>query len=142
VSGYGVGGIQLILSPDGNNIKEVWRNETLDSQMDAFIVLGDYIYGTSHQRPGWHCLKWETGEDIFTGPGLGKGNVIFADGLIYQYSDNGKVGLIRPNPEKFDLISSFEVTAGTMQHWAHPVISDGILYVRHGDTLMAYNIRK
>ena len=142
VSGYGVGGVQLILSPDGEDVKEVWRNETLDSQMDAFIVLDGYIYGTSHQRPGWHCLKWETGEDNFTDPGLGKGNVIFADGLIYHYSDNGKVGLIRPDPEKFDLISSFQITAGTMQHWAHLVISDGILYARHGDTLLAYDIRQ
>lgn len=142
VSGYGTGGIQLILSPDGEDIKEVWRNETLDSQKEAFIVLDGYIYGTSHLKPGWHCLKWETGEETFTDPGLGQGNVIFADGLIYHYSDNGKVGLIRPNPERFDLISSFEITLGTLQHWAHLVISDGILYIRHGDTLMAYNIRK
>ncbi len=142
VSGYGTGGIQLILSPDGSDVKEIWRNETLDSQMDAFIVLDDYIYGTSHQRPGWHCLEWETGKETYGGPGLGKGNVIFAEGLIYNYCDNGKVGLIRPNPESFDLISSFEVTAGTLQHWAHPVIADGILYIRHGDTLMAYNIRR
>jgi outer membrane protein assembly factor BamB len=142
VSGYGTGGIQLILSPNGEEIKEIWRNQTMDSQMDAFIVHEGYIYGTSQTRPGWHSLNWKSGEETFTGPGLGKGNVIFAEGLIYQYSDNGKVGLIRPNPEKFDLISSFEITAGTYEHWAHPVIADGILYIRHGDTLLAYNIRR
>ncbi len=142
VSGYGTGGVQLILSPDGEDVKEIWRNESLDSQMDAFIVDGDYIYGTSHQRPGWHVLKWKTGEETYTGPGLGKGNIIFADGLLYNYSDNGKVGLIKPNPDSFDIISTFEVTAGTEQHWAHPVIATGILYIRHGDTLLAYNISK
>ena len=78
---------------------------------------------------------------MYVDPGLGKGNVITADGLIYFYGQNGKVGLIQPDPRRFELISSFKINRGTNEHWAHLVISDGILYVRHGDTLMAYDIR-
>jgi len=29
---------------------------------------------------------------------------------------------------------------GSEQHWAHPVINKGILYVRHGNVLIAYKI--
>ncbi len=141
VSGYGTGGVQLTLSDDGRSISEVWRNETLDVQMDGFVVIDGYIYGTSHERPAWHCIEWRTGEEMYVDPGLGKGNVITADGLIYFYGQNGKVGLIQPDPRRFELISSFKINRGTNEHWAHLVISDGILYVRHGDTLMAYDIR-
>ena len=141
VSGYGTGGVQLELSKDGTSVTEKWRNKTLDSQMDAFVVVDGYIYGTSHRKPGWHCLDWETGKEQYESPGIGKGNVIYADGLIYCYSDNGKVGLIKPNPKSFELISSFNITQGSNQHWAHSVIADGVLYIRHGEVLMAYNIR-
>jgi hypothetical protein len=34
-----------------------------------------------------------------------------------------------------------KITLGTNQHWAHPVIYKGVLYLRHGDTLMAFNIK-
>jgi hypothetical protein len=68
-------------------------------------------------------------------------NVIFADGMLYCYTQTGKMNLVKPNPEKFELISSFEVTLGTEQHWAHPVIYDGVLYIRHGNALMAYKIK-
>ena len=37
--------------------------------------------------------------------------------------------------------NSFEVTLGTGTHWAHPVINKGVLYIRHGDALMAYKIK-
>jgi outer membrane protein assembly factor BamB len=33
------------------------------------------------------------------------------------------------------------VNGGTGPHWAHPFISDGKLYLRHGDVLMVYNIK-
>ncbi len=45
-------------------------------------------------------------------------------------------------PEKFEIVSSFEITMGEKEHWAHPVICGGVLYMRHGDVLMAYNVKK
>jgi hypothetical protein len=51
------------------------------------------------------------------------------------------MNLVKPNPEKFELFSSFKVTLGTDQHWAHPVIHRGVLYIRHGDALMAYKLK-
>jgi hypothetical protein len=78
----------------------------------------------------------------YTSEELGKkGNIIFADGLLYCYGENGEVGLVHPNPDKFEIISSFKIDKGSGPHWAHPVISVGRLYVRHGEVLMVYDIR-
>ena len=50
--------------------------------------------------------------------------------------------LINPVPQKPGIISSFKITAGTKEHFSHPVISGGILYIRHGKVLQAYDIKK
>jgi hypothetical protein len=71
---------------------------------------------------------------------FGGGAVIYADGLFYCYSDKGHLGLIKADDKKFEVISSFKIENGRGPHWAHPVIRDGRLYVRHGEALMVYNI--
>jgi hypothetical protein len=63
--------------------------------------------------------------------------------MLYIYEEKGgTVGLLKPNPEKFDLVSSFKVTEGSGPHWAHPVIHNGSLFIRHGNALMVYDIRQ
>jgi hypothetical protein len=61
--------------------------------------------------------------------------------MLYCYAEKGDVALVNVNPEKFDIVGKFPVTLGTDQHWAHPVAHKGVLYVRHGNTLMAYKIK-
>ena len=71
-----------------------------------------------------------------------KGSIISAEGLLYIYDEkSGFVGLVKATPEKFDLISSFQVKKGSGPCWAHPVIHNGRLYIRHGNALMVYNIK-
>jgi hypothetical protein len=63
--------------------------------------------------------------------------------MLYIYSEQpGFVGLVKPNPEKFELVSSFQITEGNGPCWAHPTINDGRMYIRHGDVLMVYDIKK
>ena len=64
-----------------------------------------------------------------------------SDGLLYIYNDRGEMILAKATPEKFDIVSRFPITMGTDQHWAHPVLYKGVMYVRHGNTLMAYNVK-
>ncbi|MCL2739381.1 MAG: alcohol dehydrogenase, partial [Bacteroidales bacterium] len=84
---------------------------------------------------------WNTGETKYRDRSFGVGVTIAADGMLYCYSENGQIALVRPTPEKFDIVSKFPITMGTDQHWAHPVIYNGVMYVRHGNTLMAYKIK-
>jgi hypothetical protein len=62
--------------------------------------------------------------------------------MLYCYSERGDVALVKPNPQKFEVVSSFRIRKGSGEHWAHPVIRDGRLYVRHGDALMVYDISR
>jgi len=48
---------------------------------------------------------------------------------------------VKPAPGGYETVSSFQITKGTDEHWAHPAISNGRLYIRHGDALMVYDIK-
>jgi hypothetical protein len=50
------------------------------------------------------------------------------------------MNLVKPDQGNLELISSFKITAGTKEHFSHPVIHDGVLYIRHGVVLQAYNL--
>ena len=142
VSGYGRGGVMLKLSVDGTSVKETWRSLSVSNRIGGFVVLNGRIYGSDDSGKAWYCTNWKTGTDIFSDKITGKGNIISADGLLYLYGDNGEIVLAQPASARFSKISSFKVPFGTAQHWAHLVIKNGRLYVRHGNSLMVYNIAK
>ena len=71
-----------------------------------------------------------------------KGAVISADGMLYIIEEkSGNVGLLKPDSEKFNLVSSFTITKGEGPYWSHPVIDKGRFFVRHGDYLAVYSIK-
>ena len=69
------------------------------------------------------------------------GNLIFADSKFIVYGNNGDVSLF--NYDKGILVpgGSFKIDKGTKEHFAHPVMANGVLYIRHGEALMAYNVK-
>ena len=142
-SGYGgVRGEMLELAEDGRSVTSRWTDGDLDCHHGGVIVHEGRVYGASSQNGdgNWICLKLANGQVDATTAMVGKGSVTFAEGLLYGYGEKGMVGLMNPAPDDFRLISSFQVTAGSGEHWAHPVVANGRLYIRHGDVLLAYNI--
>jgi outer membrane protein assembly factor BamB len=111
--------------------------------MGGAVWIGDYLIGSGQSSDrSWQALDAKTGNVVFKSAEIGKGVVIYADGLLYCYADNGEMGILEIDNNSFKLKSKFRILLGTEQHWAHPVIDKGILYIRHGNTLMAYNIKK
>jgi outer membrane protein assembly factor BamB len=143
--GYDHVGIMLELTDGGKNAKVVWTDEVLDVHHGGVVLVNGYIYGSnwlSNADGNWCCIDWKTGQKKYEEHWKCKGSVISAEGMLYVYDErSGYVGLVKANPEKFDLISSFKITKGSGPYWAHPVINKGKLYVRHGNALYAYNIK-
>jgi len=104
------------------------------------VLVDGNIHGAS-ARGQWICLELGSGKVKFSDKLVGKGSVIYADGMLYGYGEKGQAGLIEIAPDGYKLISSFRVKKGGGPHWAHPAISDGRLYLRHGQALMCYDIK-
>jgi len=139
-TGYKGGSMLIRLKNGGKDAEQVWKNDEVDTQIGGVVKIDDYLYASGHLNKFWYCINWETGETMYKVKDMAPCNVVYADGMMYCYSERGTMNLVKPNPEKFELVSTFKVTLGTDQHWAHPVIHEGVLYLRHGDALMAYQI--
>jgi len=139
-SGYGRGGFKLELTPDGRVAEKAWTNKSLDSRMGGAVLVDGYLYGSGDSDRSWKCLDWNTGKQTYSSTEIGNGVVISADGLLFCYSQRGELAVVKTGPDKFEITGKTRVTMGSGQHWAHPVINNGRLFVRHGDVLMAYDI--
>ena len=146
--GGGEGSVMLKLTiTDGKvSLEEVWRNKDLDSAHDNVILLDGFLYGVSfgHRRGVFMCLDWQTGETQYESRPVGRGaSMTWAEGLLYLVSEGGDVMLIRPNPERFDVISQFALPEeGEGLFWAHPVVCGKRLYIRHGTFLYCFDIAR
>jgi hypothetical protein len=140
-SGYGRGGVKLKLNADGSSVSKVWTNGSMDSRIGGAVLAGGMIYGSGDQNRAWQCIDWETGKMKYSSVEIGNGTVIFADGKLYCYSEMGELAMMKPLAMEFKVLGKAKVTLGSGTHWAHPVINEGKLYIRHGSTLIAYKIK-
>ena len=145
--GYNMGSFMLKLNDDASQAQLDWRNEAFDTHHGGYVLLDGIIYGsnwTNNNQGNWIAVDWNSGETKYdtTWEGKGKGSTVSADGMLYCYDERrGTVGLVNPTPEKFDVVSEFVIKKGDGPHWAHPVIINGVLYIRHGEALMAYRVK-
>ena len=144
--GYNHVGAMFRMAEDVSKVELLWTDTILDCHHGGVVMVDGYIYGSNwvdNSRGNWCCIDWKTGKKMYEEKWLTKGAIIAADGMLYCYEEKtGNLGLVKANPQQFGLVSSFRIPLGNGPSWAHPVIHDGILYVRHGNALMAYAIRK
>jgi len=132
-------GVKLKLSEDGTSISEAWTNKKFDSYMGGVVKVGNYLYGGGTAKPELWSIDATTGM-ITDSVKIGRGIVIEADHMLYYYNFRGQMRLISYEQGKMKEISSFKIARGTREHFSHPVIHNGVLYLRHGAVLMAFDI--
>ena len=143
VAGDGRTGGTLELSPDGSAVTPKWTDTTLDCLHHGVVLVDGYLYGTGYKGGGkLVCLEWATGKVMWTTEEVQLGAVVYADGMLYVYEGPkaGIVSMVKAQPTGFERTGSFTVTDGADQHWAHPTIANGRIYIRHGEALIAYDI--
>jgi len=144
----GEGAVKLKLTvTDGKvSLEEVWRNKDFDNSHDSIMLIDGFLYGGSFgYRAGvFMCVDWKTGETKYASRSIGKGaSLTWAEGLIYLFTDKGDILLIRPTPERYEVISQFHLPEeGEGPTWAHPVVCGKRLYLRHGTFLYCYDIAR
>ena len=141
--GYNYPAVMLEMDSLASGVTEVFRDQTFDNHHHGLILHDGYLYGSNWQnnkKGKWICMDWKTGEIMYVAPWDTKGSMVMADGLLYCYNERGTVGIIKPDPDGFEVISEFKIKKGAGPHWAHPYIDEQKLLIRHGDVLMVYNI--
>jgi hypothetical protein len=144
-NGYSQVAVKLKINPDGSVPEIVWKNTDLTPHVGGAVIIGDHIFSSTHDNNSkgkWICVDWNTGKTLWINDWYNKGSVIAADGMLYIFEErSGNLGLVKPDREKLEVVNHFRITKGTGPYWAHPVISKGRLFIRHGEYLAVYDIR-
>lgn len=145
---YGPGAALLRVRPGGYQV--VWsdaergREKALMTHWNTPIHHEGYVYacsGRHSETAELRCVEWKTGRVMWSEPGLARTSLLYVDGHLLCLAEDGRLLLLRPNPEKFDKVAELKLRdpddgklAGDKlidyPAWAAPVLAHGLLYLR------------
>ncbi len=154
--GTRVGSRMVRLDPTTMQRETVWGQPLFGVHYGGAACWKDTLYGVTSfdRRPvesdqkdpqvALVAVDWATGEVVgeLAFKEIGKAPLIIADGLIIAYGDKGTVVLVEVDGGTMNIAGSFQVNFGFGHHISYPALSDGVLYVRHHETMTAYDIRQ
>ncbi len=142
-SAYGVGcnGFKVTRNKAGFSAKQIYANKSISNHHGGCIRVGDYVYGSSGGTLA--CLELKTGKEMWRKRSAGKGSIVVVDGKIILRAEKGPIALVELNSKAYKEISQFDQPdRSKAKAWPHPVVSNGILYIRDQDILLAFDLRK
>lgn len=141
-SGYGEGTVLFKINDGRQLLDTLYSTKDFDCKLSGMIVYKGTVFGTSDSKKQWGGIDLKTGETAFTSRDLKPGSLILADNKFFMFSDLGEVALAKPSQTGFEVISRFNIPAGkAIYAFAHPVISDGVLYIRYNNDLWLYQVK-
>ena len=150
-TGYGTGAALLEIKKDGTQLvaeeQYFLDAKQMQNHHGGMVLFGDHIYcGHGHNNGFPLCLELKSGKVVWggdvRGPGSGSAAVLLADGHLYFRYEDGKMALIEANPSEYKLKGAFTLASKNGKSWPHPVIVDGLMYIRDHNTLLCYDVRE
>lgn len=148
-AGYNRGGTLLRQSVNGDTgkVEALYPlNTQIQNKHGGVVMVGDFVYGDGDGGGGKpFCAEAKTGKVMWKTGGSGKGSasVTYADGNLYIRYSNGVMVLVPATPKEYKEVGSFKVPhSGSRPSWSHPVVAGGKLYLREGDFILCYDLRK
>jgi outer membrane protein assembly factor BamB len=141
-SDYGTGAALLEVKAAGNiaAANEVYFTRDMRNHHASSVVVGNSVYGFSSSI--LTALNFDTGQMLWRNRSVGKGSLIYADGRLYLYGEDGTVGLADAAPDAYRERGRFSLQTSTSNPaWSHPIITNGKLILRDQDNVYAYGIR-
>ena len=161
-SGYNAGCLLLRLTADGRNVTcgELHKNKNLVNHHGGVLLTGGYVYGYDDNK-GLVCQDFHTTAVVWAQKDydalwdkehnrgvFGKMSLTCADGRLICYGeDSGTVLLVEATPQALKVDGRFAIPEQTRikrrsgKIWTHPVVADGMLYLRDQDLIFCYDLR-
>jgi len=161
---YRTGSVLLRVKPDGKGVDEVWRSLALEMHWSKPNLIAGHLFAFSGRNEPdaiFRCVEFATGKVNWERregwpnashsklrPGeappnvFGRGSTIFADGKLFALGEAGLLGLFKPDTEKVDEVSRWQVPGLTYPCWGGPVLSGRRLYLRSETKLICLDLAK
>ena len=154
-SGYNAGctGIRLTKRGDAFNAEILFNNKNMVNQHGGVVLVDGHIYGFSDAL-GWTSLNfrtgelaWNTGRTRQANESLGKGAILAVnEHLILLEEASGTMAVIAASPDgwkengRMELPERTKISSRNDMVWTHPVVANGLLYIRDQDLLFAFDL--
>ena len=140
-SDYGTGAALLDVRAAGNfaTANEVYFTREMRNHHASSVLVGTHLYGFNSSI--LTALAFDSGALAWRNRSVGKGSLIYADGRLYLYSENGVVGLADASPTEYRERGRFQLKVGNTETWSHPMIASGLLILRDQDRVYAYDVK-
>jgi len=139
-TGFGLGMRRLAVNRTGGDWQttERWTSKGMKPYYNDFTLHRGHVYGFDGRILA--CLDLETGEREWKGGRYGNGQLLLLpdQDLLLVLSDRGDVALVEATPEGFSELARMPAISG--KTWNHPVLADGVLYVRNGEEMAAFRM--
>jgi len=137
MSGYHGPAIACRIGGEGDvtETNRLWRHDDKNPQrVGSGVIVDGYIYILNEPGLAW-CLDLATGERKWEQRIGGRtwASSSYVDGKLYVINDRGETLVIRPSPERFDLIATNKLDGETTR--ASLAFSDGQIFVRSHEHL-------
>lgn len=138
--GTGAGLVEIKADDKGMTAQEIYFTKEMRNHHSSSVLIGGYLYGFSSSI--LTAMKFDTGEVVWKDRSVGKGSLVYADGHLYCFSENGVVGLVEATPTGYKEKGRFTIQQDSLPTWTHPVVAGGRLYLRDQDTIYSYDVKQ
>ncbi len=119
------------------------------------VIVDGYLYGCSGRNgpdTDFRCVRISDGEVLWTDRDYDRqrSSVLLADGYLIVLGENGLLELVRPNPQKMDVLKRVDLATLVDERtgsplvespcWAAPILSHGLMYIRGNNTLVCFDL--
>ena len=136
----GVGARLMEVDESGEqaSVKELWHNQFMRNHFSSAVLHDGHIFGFDNAT--LKAISVEDSELAWAKRGMGKGSLILADGHLLVLSDRGKLTMAEATPEGYKEQGSVQALEGRC--WTAPSLSNGRLFVRNHDEMVAYDVAR
>ena len=120
------------------SVTELRHNKFMRNHFSSAVLHDGHIYGFDNAT--LKAIAVEDSKLAWAKRGMGKGSLILADGHLLVLSDRGRLALVEASPGGFKEKGSVQALEGRC--WTAPSLSNGRLYVRNHEEMVAYDLTR
>ena len=121
-------------------VSELWKNPGFSTGFNTPLLKDGYLYGFSGEGGKMFCINASNGQTAWEGDIAFQsfGSLIDAGSVIIGLSGNSKFVVMKPNGQKFDMVSMIDLTETGI--YAQPILSNNKIYIKDQDSIVAFTL--
>jgi outer membrane protein assembly factor BamB len=109
----------------------------MKNKLSSSVLREGFVYGLDEGILS--CVEADTGRVAWKGGRYGHGQLLLAGNRLLITTETGELALVHATPARFEELARVPGIEG--RTWNVPVVEDGILLVRNGNEMAAFDVR-